>query len=64
MLGNLSLIDQLPSTRSGLGLGAITEDPREDMISEMTVSAVHPTAQHMTPIIKNLKKESRSRLDF
>lgn len=38
LLGNLDIIDQLPSQRDGLGLGAITEDPREDMMSEFTVS--------------------------
>lgn len=32
------MMEKLPSTRDGLGLGAITEDPREDMTSEFTVS--------------------------
>eukprot|EP00752_Nemacystus_decipiens_P013014 g11513.t1 len=38
MLGGLDMIFQGPSVKDGLTLGAITEDPREDVISEFTMS--------------------------
>lgn len=38
MLGGLDMMFQGPSVKDGLTLGAITEDPREDMVSEFTVS--------------------------
>ena len=38
MLGGLDMMFAGPSVKDGLTLGAITEDPREDMISEFTVS--------------------------
>lgn len=37
MLGDLDMMFHGPSVKDGLTLGAITEDPREDMISEFTV---------------------------
>lgn len=38
MLGGFDMMFQGPSVKDGLTLGAITEDPREDMVSEFTVS--------------------------
>lgn len=38
MLGGLDMMFQGPSVKDGLTLGAITEDPREDLVSEFTVS--------------------------
>lgn len=38
MLGDLDMMFHGPSVKDGLTLGAITEDPREDMVSDFTVS--------------------------
>lgn len=38
MLGGMDMMFQGPSVKDGLVLGAIKEDPREDMVSEFTVS--------------------------
>ncbi|CAM9772829.1 unnamed protein product [Pylaiella littoralis] len=38
MLGDLDMMFHGPSAKDGLTLGAITEDPREDMISEFTIT--------------------------
>ncbi|CAN0424121.1 unnamed protein product [Ectocarpus sp. 8 AP-2014] len=38
MLGDLDMMFHGPSVKDGLTLGAITEDPREDMVSEFTIT--------------------------